>query len=108
MTYEEINTTDTEHSIARYSSLLATLKAIAVIVAMVAMYFAVAVSFAWGFLSLIPLLSAMAYLSGQRRRLKYVLQIQTDWGKPCISKERDFKTIRPLFDYISSDAKSND
>ena len=108
MTYEEINTTDTEHSIARYSYLLSTLIVIAVIVAMVAVYFAVAVSFAWGFLSLIPLLSAMVYLSGQRRRLKNVLQIQTDWGKPHMSKERDFNTIRPLFDYVSSDAKSND
>jgi DNA mismatch repair ATPase MutS len=47
-------------------------------------------------------------LSDKRKRLKYILQIRSDWGKSQTIKERDFKTIRPLFDYSFAHDKNKD
>ncbi|MFA5308423.1 MAG: hypothetical protein WC370_02925 [Dehalococcoidales bacterium] len=109
MTYEKIDTADIKHSIAKYNSSLSILIVVTIAIAIASIYFGItiATTFTWGLLALIPLLVTFLYFSSQRRKLKSLLEIRNDWGKPIMTKERDFKAIRPLFDDISSDDKSN-
>jgi len=105
-----MDTTDTEHSIAKYGNLLSVLVMISVAIAVASIYFGITInnSFTLGFLLLIPLVATVFYLLSLRRKLRYLLQIRKDWSQTQIAKERDFKTIRPLFDHIYSGDKSND
>jgi hypothetical protein len=100
---------DIERSIAKYNTAISTLITISTVIAAASIYFAVSLasSFAWGLLLLIPLLVMVFRLSGKRRNLRYLLQIRSDWNKPQVTKERDFKTIRSLFDYSSSSENRN-
>jgi hypothetical protein len=108
MTGETTNLAETERSIARLNTSLSILMVIGGFLAIASIYFGITVTvlFAWGLLFLIPILSAILYLSGRRRKLKLILQIRNAWGAPRISKQRDYQTIRPLFDNISSSDKS--
>ena len=55
----------------------------------------------------VPFLPVALYLSVKRKKLKYLLQIRNDWGIKQVSKERDFKTIRLLYDFVVSDDREN-
>ncbi len=104
------NSSDIERLITRYSSLLSVLIAITTVIAIICIYFGIIAShlILWGLLAVIPLLYTITYLSDKRKRLKYILQIRSDWGKSQTIKERDFKTIRPLFDYSFAHDKNRD
>ena len=110
MTNQVNNTSDVERAITRYSSLLSVLTAILTMIAIICIHFGIIAShlILWGLLAVIPLIWMITYLSDKRKRLKYILQIRSDWGKSQTIKERDFKTIRPLFDYSFAHDKNKD
>ena len=100
---------DLEKSIARYNSRLSILTAVSIVAILIFVYTAITIApgFAWGLLSLVPLLSAMYYFSRKRKKLKLLLQIKDDWGKIQIDKDRTVENIRLLFDYYDSERKNN-
>ncbi|MDD4230777.1 MAG: hypothetical protein PHG45_05290 [Dehalococcoidales bacterium] len=108
MNNKPIDTADIERSIARCNNLFSALLVTTAVTTVASIYFCITINttFAFGLLALIPLLAIIFHLSGQRRKHRSLLQIRKDWGKSYIAKERDFKTIRPLFDRTHSDDQS--
>ena len=104
------DSSDIERVITRYNTLGSVLVVITTVIAIICIYFGIIASHSilWGLLVVIPLIWTITYLSDKRKRLKYILQIRSDWGKSQTIKERDFKTIRPLFDYSFAHDKNKD
>jgi DNA mismatch repair ATPase MutS len=104
------DSSDIERVITRYNTLGSVLVVITTVIAIICIYFGIIAShlILWGLLVVIPLIWTITYLSDKRKRLKYILQIRSDWGKSQTIKERDFKTIRPLFDYSFAHDKNKD
>jgi DNA mismatch repair ATPase MutS len=109
MTDKRIDTADLENILERYRKSITTLIAAAFIIAGASISLSItqAYLFILGLILLIPFLSVAYYLSVKRKKLKYLMQIRNDWGTDRIVKERDFKSIRYLYDFISSDDKNN-
>jgi ABC-type multidrug transport system fused ATPase/permease subunit len=100
---------DLEQSISKYNTVFSVLITISMVVAAASIYFAATLnpSFALGLLLLAPLLIVVFYFSGKRRNLRYLQQIRKDWNKTQVAKEREFKTIRSLYDYSFRSEKEN-
>jgi hypothetical protein len=109
MTDKRIDIEDIEHALEKYRISIIACIAASAFIAAAAVSFCIMISyfFIWGLLALIPLLSIALYLSAKRKNLRYMLQIRIDWGSRQIEKDRDFKTIRFLYDFVSSDNKNN-
>jgi len=104
------NNSDIEKLIAKYNFLTTFLTALAIFVAIVSIVLIVHESllFLLGFTPVIVIIVAISFCSAKSKKLKYLLQIRKDWGASQIDKKRDFKTIRPLFDYFSTNGKNKD
>jgi DNA mismatch repair ATPase MutS len=101
------NTSDIEQSIARYNSLTTFLTVLATIIGIVCAISTIEVSrlFLLGFIPVVILTIIVSVISAKRNKLKLILQIKGDWGKTQVTKERDYKTIRLLFDTLSAQRK---
>jgi DNA mismatch repair ATPase MutS len=105
-----LDTSDIEKSIAKYSRLSSILIVITIVIAIACLYFGVILTtlFLWGLLTVIPLVAVITSISITRKKLEYILQMRNDWGSSQVAKKRDYKVIRPLFDYAAENSRNKD
>lgn len=56
-------------------------------------------------LIIIPLFITGAYISSRLKKLRIIKQLKTDWGQPLLPKNRNFQSIKTLFDFSRSEEK---
>ncbi len=106
---DELDISRLESNLKRYRQTVNSLIIAAAVTAAASIAFCIMVAypFIWGLLAVIPLLVIALWFSVKRKRLKPVLQVRRDWGCKEVDKERDFKSIRYLFDFVAAADESN-
>ncbi len=109
MEQEEKTALHIDKILSKYKNILSVLVIVAILIVFVSIGvgYTLNSSFYWGLISVFPISLVGFNISGRLKKLRYLAQIRNDWGIPQVSKKRDFKAIKMLFDnaYLVGEAE---